>query len=141
MRATIIAGCLLFGCVNEQNLGFTKDGAVADAEPVAACLEFEGRTFASVELLGGFLYPDADGGFHEVWDHWTIKFATRDAEASDFFWIHGDVVSSGRVECSGESIVATDEFFESTIAVTFDPVTQVLSWDGELYSAAPEPVK
>jgi hypothetical protein len=93
-----------------------------------ACFALEGRTFASVQQL--------ECGRDGNRCHWTLSFATRDPEASDFAWAYSDVNESGQVECRGQSIVATRA--SRTLTGTYDPGTQMLTWNGELYSATPQ---
>ena len=95
-----------------------------------ACFALEGRTFTSVNQLECGRTPDGVGRCN-----WTIHFATRDTDASDFAWSYSDVSEHGRAECRGESIVATAS--NRTVNGTFDPATQTLSWNGETYVAAP----
>jgi len=91
-----------------------------------ACIDLEGRTFASLNELECGLSPDGVSRCH-----WQLSFAVRDTTASDFAWSYSDVAESGRVECHGQTLSATASLHHSG---SYDPVTQILTWDGELYT-------
>src|SRR5687767_9033858 len=95
-----------------------------------ACFALEGRTFSSVNQLECGRTPDGVARCN-----WTLSFSTRDTDASDFAWSYSDVSEHGRVECRGQSISA--EAAHGTVFGTFDPAMQTLTWNGELYVAAP----
>src|SRR5688572_17231212 len=95
-----------------------------------ACFALEGRTFTSVQQLECGRTPDGVAKCN-----WTLTFANRDADASEFAWSYSDVSEHGRAECRGQSIIATAA--GRTVTASFDPSSQMLSWNGELYVAAP----
>ena len=95
-----------------------------------ACFALEGRSFTSVRQLECGRTPDGVARCN-----WTLSFATRDTDASEFAWLYSDISDHGRAECRGQSITATAA--SRTVSGSFDPATQMLTWDGELYVAAP----
>lgn len=90
-----------------------------------ACIDLEGRTFSSVNELECGLTPDGAARCH-----WQLAFAIRDGQASDFAWSYSDVGESGRVECHGHALSATAS---RKITGSYDPATQMLTWDGQVY--------
>lgn len=99
-------------------------------EQRGACIALEGRTFHSVNDLECGRGPEGTARCH-----WTLTFAIRDTDASDFAWSFSDVQEAGRAECRGQSIVASGA--SRTLSGTFDSATQMLTWAGEVYIATP----
>jgi hypothetical protein len=96
-------------------------GGVSDA-----CEVIAGQTYASVEELECGVGP---GGPDLC--KWTIEFDT----SGHFAWYFSDTMESGSYYCNGLTVVATGASmsFQSTL----DPVTGVLTWDGEDYEVSP----
>jgi hypothetical protein len=115
----LVAVCLT-GCIGGMDTSTVE-------QQNGACFALEGRTFSSIQPL--------EWGRTGAKCSWTLSFASRDPESSDFTWSYSDLSASGSLECRGQIIVATTG--GRTISATFDPITQVLRWNGELYSAAP----
>jgi hypothetical protein len=87
----------------------------------AVCGSIIGQNFESVDELECGLEP-----MGPVLCHWTISFA----DDGSYLWMHSDVGQGGSYTCEA-GVIAVD----LGTAASFDPVTQILEWDGVLYQA------
>jgi hypothetical protein len=81
----------------------------------------EGKTFRSVEKLTGG--DRADGTVNQI--HWEVRFKDK-----SFFWLHTDVISTGRYAFDARTGAVT-----GGPKASFDAKTGVLTWDGRKYVA------
>jgi hypothetical protein len=121
LRVSVCTLVTLVACT-----GGMQDPATVEQQN-GACEALEGRTFSSVNELECGLTPD---GISRC--HWQLVFATRDTLASEFAWSYSDLTENGRAECHGQAITATAS---RKVTASFDAATQMLVWDGEVYSS------
>lgn len=89
-----------------------------------ACQSIIGRTFRSVEELECGISPDGP-----ALCNWRLAFGFDDS----FEWMHSDVGEGGGYSCADGNI-STD----GSASGTYDPGTQILTWDGVDYAVSDE---
>lgn len=84
-----------------------------------ACADIKNSRFSSVNQQTGGMTPEGASKAH-----WSIRFTD-----TTFSWIHTDIVQSGFFTCTDNNITLKD----SSVTGTYDPATQILTWDGVAY--------
>jgi hypothetical protein len=102
-------------------------GGMADSSTIerGACVVLEGRQFSSVNELECGLTPDGVARCK-----WQLSFTAGDPAASEFTWSYSDVGEAGRASCDHNTVTAVGG---REISGRFDPITQRLTWDGQVY--------
>jgi hypothetical protein len=123
LLALLLAGC---STVLPADPADPTDPADVDQQS-GACLAFEGRRFASVEEHECGLGPTG-----VVRCTWHLDIAPLDPQRSMFMWQHSDFGESGSIRCTGRQL-STDGFGRIYTG-SYNPATQLLTWDGLMYT-------